>query len=148
MGGRYYGAAAEPAGVAGETVGVGTAAAAASDPLPRRAGASVGRSGPDRTGCQCADGGRGEDETHRQGHRVEWVRWLARVFKIDVTVRQACGGHMRMIAVLTAGASVYRYLEGAACRFGHRPSRRRASARPASMSLVRGHQTHTSLDNS
>ena len=33
-------------------------------------------------------------------------------FQIDVTVCPNCGGHMKIIAALTAGASVCRYLEG------------------------------------
>ena len=42
---------------------------------------------------------------------------LARVFQIDLTLCPACGGHMQrptvsIIAALTAGASVFRYLDG------------------------------------
>ena len=59
------------------------------------------------------DGGSGQaNDHHRHGHRVEWARLLARVFQIDVTVCPSCGGRMKLIAALTAGASVYRYLEG------------------------------------
>ena len=37
---------------------------------------------------------------------------LARVFALDVTVCPACGGRLRLIAVLTDPASVRRYLSG------------------------------------
>ncbi len=37
---------------------------------------------------------------------------LARVFQIDVTVCPDCGGRMKIIAALTARASVQGYLEG------------------------------------
>jgi len=37
---------------------------------------------------------------------------LARVFALDVTRYPACGGDLRLIAALTAPASVRRYLHG------------------------------------
>ncbi len=59
------------------------------------------------------DGGCGPaDNPGRHRHRVEWARLLARVFQIEVTVCPACGGTMKIIAALTDGASVRRYLAG------------------------------------
>ena len=37
---------------------------------------------------------------------------MARFFALDVTVCPACGGRLRLIAVLTDPASVRRYLSG------------------------------------
>ena len=60
-----------------------------------------------------SDGGCGPaDNPGRHRHRVEWARLLARVFQIEVTVCPACGGTMKIIAALTDGASVRRYLAG------------------------------------
>jgi hypothetical protein len=81
-------------------VGAGTAAAAAFDSLPWCAGGSS-----DIESHQA-------DNHHRHRHRVAWARLLARVFHIDVTVCPACGGHMKMIAALTDGSSVRKYLAG------------------------------------
>ncbi len=69
--------------------------------------------GPSALASVSDNGGSGQaNDHHRHGHRVEWARLLARVFQIDVTVCPSCGGRMKLIAALTAGASVYRYLEG------------------------------------
>ena len=45
-------------------------------------------------------------------HRFTWAALLARVFAVDVTVCPACGGPLRLIAVLSDPASVRRYLSG------------------------------------
>ena len=44
--------------------------------------------------------------------RLSWAALLARVFRIDVTVCPACGGHMRIIAALTDATSIRAYLQG------------------------------------
>jgi len=44
-------------------------------------------------------------------HRVEWARLLARVFQVDVTTCDACGGHMKVIAALTDPSAIRKYLD-------------------------------------
>jgi len=53
--------------------------------------------------------GRGDQATPEappRRHRVEWARLLARVFQVDVTTCDACGGHMKVIAALTDPSAI------------------------------------------
>ena len=54
----------------------------------------------------------GGGEASRRRHRVEWARLLARVFQVDVTTCDACGGSMKIIAALTEPGAIQRYLDG------------------------------------
>ena len=58
---------------------------------------------------------RGEDRDpcpHHMPQRLAWAVLLARVFSIDVSTCDRCGGRMRVIAALTEPASIRRYLQG------------------------------------
>ena len=44
--------------------------------------------------------------------RLVWAALLARVFAVDVTLCPACGGRLRLIAVLSDPASIRSYLGG------------------------------------
>ena len=44
-------------------------------------------------------------------HRIPWAELFKRVFKEEVD-RCACGGRLRLVAMLTEPASIQRYLEG------------------------------------
>ena len=44
--------------------------------------------------------------------RLAWAVLLARVFSIDVSTCDRCGGRMRVIAALTEPATIRRYLQG------------------------------------
>ena len=46
------------------------------------------------------------------GHRLGWAALLARVFAADISGCPACGGRLRIVAVLTDPASIRNYLEG------------------------------------
>ena len=48
----------------------------------------------------------------QRAHRLAWATLLARVFAIDVTECQECGGAMCIIAALSDPASIRGYLEG------------------------------------
>ena len=48
----------------------------------------------------------------QRAHRLTWATLLARVFAIDVTRCQECGGPMRIIAALSDPVSIRGYLEG------------------------------------
>ena len=50
-------------------------------------------------------------DTPRRRHRVEWARLLARVFQVDVTKCDACGGPMKVIAALTDPSAIRKYLD-------------------------------------
>ena len=57
--------------------------------------------------------GRGSEPAPAQRrHRLAWATLLARVFRVDVTICPACGGHMNIVAALTEPRSIARYLEG------------------------------------
>ena len=58
-------------------------------------------------------------------HRLAWAVLLARVFAIEVSQCPTCGGTMRLIAALTAPASIRAYLEAAGL-----PARPRSIAPP------------------
>ena len=49
---------------------------------------------------------------HHMPQRLAWAVLLARVFSIDVSTCDRCGGRMRVIAALTEPASIRRYLQG------------------------------------
>jgi hypothetical protein len=46
-----------------------------------------------------------------QFDRVAWAKLLARVFQAEVTVCPACRGHMKIIAAITAPASIRKVLD-------------------------------------
>ena len=48
----------------------------------------------------------------RSTHRVAWAALLARVFHLQMTRCEHCGGRMRIVAAITEPASVRRYLAG------------------------------------
>ena len=44
-------------------------------------------------------------------HRVEWAKLLRRVFQVDVTKCEACGGPLKVIAALTELGAIRKYLD-------------------------------------
>ena len=60
--------------------------------------------------------GNGELTARRRCYRLSWVVFLARVFRIEVTLCPDCGGRMKLIAVLTDPNSIRSYLEGVGLR--------------------------------
>ena len=54
----------------------------------------------------------GEPTPAQRRHRLAWAVLLARVFQFDVTECPACGGRMQIVAAVTDGRSIGRYLEG------------------------------------
>jgi hypothetical protein len=70
--------------------------------------------GPSRltaVGDAVDDEGETTGGTATQRHRVAWAKLLARVFQVDVTCCPACSGHMKIIAAITAPASIRKVLD-------------------------------------
>ena len=51
------------------------------------------------------------DETSNKFKNYRWAKMLARVFKIEVTNCDKCGGNMRAIAAITSTDAIKRYLK-------------------------------------
>ena len=51
------------------------------------------------------------DDTAARRHRVEWAKLPAMVLQVDVTCCPACGGHMKIIAAITAPPSIHKVLD-------------------------------------
>ena len=69
--------------------------------------------GPKEEAPEAAPCAHTEESTPAQRrHRLAWAALLARVFRVDVTVCPACGGHMKIVATLTDPRSIQCYLEG------------------------------------
>ena len=45
-------------------------------------------------------------------HRLAWAVLLARVFQLDLTVCEPCGGTVKIVAAVTEPASIRTYLDG------------------------------------
>ena len=61
---------------------------------------------------EAAPGRDAEATPAQRRHRLAWATLLARVFRVDVTICPACGGHMSIVAALTEPRSIARYVEG------------------------------------
>ena len=68
--------------------------------------------GPKEVACEVAPCPDAEPTPAQRRHRVAWAELLRRVFRVDVTVCPACGGHMKIVAALTEPRSIHAYLEG------------------------------------